>query len=191
MHSSSKNTYVRRFARIVPVALIAVFAMSFAGCNKDVQTIEAKEGGRIYLDHLFYQVQLSRILNPKDVEDSFYLTKQSVAAKGESYFGVFMRVDNETNDTRVLPVSIQDMHIENASGDEYKPIVVRGEGWAYEPSPLGKGAHLPIPNTPAAVGPIGGGMVLFKIPFSGLDSRPLRLIVKSPDKKTGEITLDV
>jgi hypothetical protein len=84
------------------------------------------------------------------------------------------------------------MQIENASGDIYKPIIVKGQGWAYAPAPIGKGAHLPIPNTPAAIGPIGGGMVLFKIPYTGLDSRPLKLFIKGSDgKQTGEITLDV
>jgi hypothetical protein len=182
---------MRVLTRVVPIALIAIFALSLTGCDKDVQKIEAKEGDRIFLNNLFYQVQLSRVLNPKDVEDGFYLTDQPVAAKGESYFGVFMRVDNETNDTRILPSGIDKMHIENASGDEFEPIVVKGKGWAYAPAPLGKGASLPIPDTPAQIGPIKGGLILFKIPYSGLDSRPLKLFVKSTNGKTGEIILDV
>ena len=81
--------------------------------------------------------------------------------------------------------------IVNASGDVFKPIIVKGKGWAYAPAPIGKKAHLPIPNTPAAIGPIGGGLILFKIPYEGLNSRPLKLMIKGSDGKTGQITLDV
>jgi hypothetical protein len=186
------SSYFSRLARLLPVALIAVLALSLTGCDKDVQTIEAKEGGRIYLDGLFYQVQLSRILNPKDVEDSYYLQDKPTPAKGEAYFGVFMRVDNETSNTRILPVGIEKMKIVNAAGKEFRPIPVEGPGWAYAPAPLGKGAHLPIPDTPADVGPIRGGLILFKVSYEDLDNRPLRLEIKSRDgKEIGEITLDV
>jgi hypothetical protein len=195
MHSSISNTKTRalgrRFARLLPVLLIALFALSLSGCSKDIQTLEVKEGGRAYIDGLFYQVQLSRSLNPKDVEDSFYLTGQPTPAKGDSYFGVFMRVDNETNANRILPIGIQNMQIKNASGQVFKPIIVRGQGWAYAPAPIGKAAHLPIPDTPADVGPIRGGLILFKIPYASLDSRPLILYIKSAGGKVGQITLDV
>jgi hypothetical protein len=192
MHSSLSNSHLRRFARLLPVALIAVFALSLSGCNKDIQKVEAKEGGRIYLANLFYQVQLSRILNPKDIEDRYYLVGQPAPAKGEAYFGVFMRVDNETNPTRVMPIGIKDMKIKNASGTVYTPIPSRAAaGWSYEPVPLGKGASLPLPDSPAGIGPIRGSMILFKIPYTGLDSRPLILYVKSPDGKIGQVTLDV
>lgn len=178
-------------ARVLPIALIAIFAMSFAGCEKNIDTLEAKEGGRISMNDLFYQVQLSRILNPKDVEDSFYLTDQPTPAKSDAYFGVFMRVDNETSNTRIVPIDIDKMHIENASGDEFEPIVVKSKGWSYAPAPLGIGASLPIPDTPAQIGPIKGGLILFKIPYAGLDSRPLKLVIKSEDGEPGEIILDV
>jgi hypothetical protein len=185
------SSHFLRLSRLLPVALIAVFAVALTGCSKNVQTTEAKEGGRIYLDSLFYQVQLSRILNLKDTEDSFYLQDQPIPAKGEAYFGVFMRVDNETSSNRILPVGISDIKVVDAQGNEFEPIVVRGPGWAYAPAPLGKGAHLPIPDTPADVGPIRGGLILFKIPYGDLDSRPLRLEIKSRGGGTGEITLDV
>jgi len=186
-----RSPKISRLRVVAPIALIAVFALSLGGCNKNVQTLEAKEGGRIYLDKLFYQVQISRMLNPKDVEDSYYLTGQPQPAKGVTYFGVFMRVDNETNEYRILPVGTNNMKIVTAGGDVFKPIPVRAPGYAYAPAPIGKGAHLPIPNTPAAVGPIGGGLILFRVPLESLNSRPVRLLVKGPDGKTGQVTLDV
>jgi hypothetical protein len=50
---------------------------------------------------------------------------------------------------------------------------------------------LPVPNTPAFVGPIRGGLVLFRIPNAGLDDRPLEFEIEALDDKTGAIRLDV
>lgn len=173
--------------------LAALAALALAGCDKNAKPIETKEGGRIFLNGLFYQVQLSRTLNPKDVEDSFYLTGQPAPGNDEKYFGVFARVDNEDSPegSRVMPISIEHMKIKNAKGDEFEPIEVKGEGWGYEPAPLGKGAHLPIPDTPADIGPIRGGVILFKLSNADLDSRPLTLEIEAGAGTTGEIILDV
>jgi hypothetical protein len=102
-----------------------------------------------------------------------------------------MYVVNENDNRRILPASVAGMKIVTASGDEYKPLAVHAPGWAYEPSPLGKTATLPIPNTPAYVGPIRGGLILFRIPQSSLDSRPLEFEIKGRGGKTGKIQLDV
>lgn len=179
-----------RLSRLLAVALVAVFALVAAGCGEHSE-LEAKEGGRIKLNNLYYQVQLSRQLNPKDVEDSYYVLDQPTPAKGEVYFGVFMRVDNEEHPTRVTPIGIDKMKVVNAGGVEYEPIEVKGAGWAYEPSPLGNGAVLPVPDTPAYVGPIRGGLILFRLPLAELDNRPLVLEIEGPEDEVGEITLDV
>lgn len=180
-----------RLSRLLTVLLIAAFALVASGCGESEPELEAKEGGRVELDNLFYQVQLSRQLNPKDIEDSYYTLDQPTPAKGEVYFGVFMRVDNEEYPKRVLPVGIEDMKIINAAGKEYEPIEVKGAGWAYAPAPLGNGAVLPIPDTPAYVGPIRGGLILFRVPLTELDNRPLKLEIDAPSGDVGEITLDV
>lgn len=190
-HSPSKTRLKRTATRLASLAAVAVLALSASGCDKEVKTLEAKEGTRVSLDDIFYQVQISRMLNPKDVEDSFYLQEQPAPAKGDAYFGVFMRVDNETHDGRVLPVGTKRMKIVTAAGEEYEPLEVFAPGWGYEPSPIGKGAMLPVPNTPAYMGPIRGGLVLFRIPQTSLDARPLELEIKGNSGRTGHITLDV
>ena len=50
---------------------------------------------------------------------------------------------------------------------------------------------LPVPNSPAYVGPIRGGLILFRIPQASLDARPLELEIKGNGGKVGTITLDV
>jgi hypothetical protein len=189
--SPSRNSLLPRISRLFALVAVVVLAFSISGCDKQVETLEAKEGGRVYIDHLFYQVQMSRILNNKDTEDSYYVIGQPTPAPGDTYFGVFMRVDNENFEHRVLPIGTDKMKIITASGDEFEPLTVKGAGWGYEPAPIGKGAMLPIPNTPAFVGPIRGGLILFRIPQADLDNRPLKLEIESTDGKKGEIVLDV
>lgn len=190
-HTPSSSRISKSLVRLAGLALILAVAMVSTGCDKEVHSLEAKEGTRISLDDIFYQVQLSRQLNPKDVEDSFYLQGQLAPPAGESYFGVFMRVDNETHNTRVLPVGTDNMEITTANGDVFKPIRVKADGWGYAPAPIGKGGMLPIPNSPAYSGTIRGGLILFKIPLKDLDNRPLKLHVKGNAGDEGEITLDV
>jgi hypothetical protein len=184
---------MRSSARFTSLVLIAaaLVALAFAGCGKQSKPSEAKEGGRVYVGNLFYQVQLSRQLNPKDVEDGYYLTGQPEPKPGTSYFGVFMRVDNEDSTARVTPLPITAIKIVDAKGNEFHPIAVSPNGWNYQPVPLGKGAHLPIPDTPADIGPIRGSLILFKIPLGDLDSRPLELELKGATGKSATITLDV
>jgi hypothetical protein len=190
-HTPSSSRFSKTLVRLAGLALILAVAMVSTGCDKEVQSLEAKEGTRISLDNIFYQVQLSRQLNPKDVEDSYYLQGQLAPPAGESYFGVFMRVDNEIQDTRVMPVGTRDMEITTANGDVFKPLRVKAEGWGYAPAPISKGGMLPTPNSPAFSGTIRGGLILFKIPLKDLDNRPLKLHVKGHGGDKGEIVLDV
>ncbi len=177
-----------RFAGLIAILALAV---SVSGCDREVHSLEAREGTRISLDNAFYQVQLSRQLNPKDVGDSFYLEGQPAPSPGDSYFGVFIRVDNEEHDQRVLPVGIDKMKLTTSSGKEFTPLEVKAPGWGYAPAPIGKGGMLPIPNTPAHIGPIRGGLILFRMPLSALDDRPLRLSIEGKDQVTGHIVIDV
>ena len=92
-----------RAARLLLLALTAIAALALAGCgNKEQEgeTIVAEtEGIYVNVDGLTYQVQLSRILNPADIEDAAFLrgTSEGVApGKDEVWFGIFMRVQNES-----------------------------------------------------------------------------------------------
>lgn len=189
MHPSARFT--RLILVFAALGALALGALAFAGCGKQAKPTDVKEGGRVYLGNLFYQVQLSRQLNPKDVEDGVYLVGQPAPKPFESYFGVFMRVDNEDSSARKMPIPITAMKITDAKGNVFRPIVVNAFGWGYVPSPLGIGAHLPIPDSPADIGPIRGGLILFKIPLGDLDSRPLVLDLVGPAGKRGTVTLDV
>src|SRR6188472_3427533 len=90
--------------RLPPIALLAVVSLLAAGCgHKTNSQTEAQTEG-LYMDvgPLLYQVQISRYLNPNDPEDRAYLIGLPVGVPvqpppGQTWFGVFMRVQNETD----------------------------------------------------------------------------------------------
>ena len=82
------------------VALLAISALAVAGCgNSETSEVTTAETEGIYLDlgGMKYQIQMSRYLNPADVEDKSYLLGMPSgvqAGGGEVWFGVWILVQN-------------------------------------------------------------------------------------------------
>src|SRR3954454_3841167 len=90
--------------RVLLVLVAAAVALAGCGDKTDYVRIADTEGISVDVGNLVYQVQLSRYLNPADVEDKEYLTglpAGTTPALGgdETWFGVFMRVKNYTDET--------------------------------------------------------------------------------------------
>ena len=87
----------RLFRIVLAAALLAVVA---AGCGSEEEeaTVQVAETEGIYLDvnGLKYQIEMSRYMNPNDVEDSEYFIglpeNSPPPTEDEIYFGVWVRV---------------------------------------------------------------------------------------------------
>jgi hypothetical protein len=176
------------------VALCLTLAAVAAGCgNKRATVTEAEtEGPYLTVGPLKYQVQISRLLNPRDIEDSAYLQGvapgQSRLAPGETWFAVFIRVVNETR--RGEPAA-GDFEIEDTQGHTFLPVqLVDRNPFAYRAARVPPGGTLPTPGSPAYEGPIGGSLVLFKLTFDSLGNRPLELRIRS-ERQQCIVHLDV
>jgi hypothetical protein len=185
--------------RALILATVAVAALFAAGCgNKEDVVLEGKTEG-IYIDvgELKYQVQISRQLNPRDTEDSEYLTALPASvrqlAPGETFFGVFMRVENDTDEVhRAAPV--RGFEIEDTRGEKFEPLPLPlVNGYAYRPTTaLQPKEILPKPNSTAGFGSTRGALLLFKMKIGTLALRPLVMTITPPDGgPKGEIDLDV
>jgi hypothetical protein len=180
-----------------PLALVALalaLALIAGGCgNKQAVVTEAEtEGPYLNVGPLKYQVQISRLLNPSDVEDAAYLQGLAPAegrlGPGETWFGVFLRV---INDGRRGAVAADDFEIEDTQGRTFRPVALTGANpFAYRPARVGPGGSLPVPGSIADEGPIGGGLILFKLTFETLGNRPLELRIRSGHGE-GTVDLDV
>jgi hypothetical protein len=178
--------------------LVLAAALALGGCaNKlETRTEGATEGLYIDVGQLKYQIQISRILNPSDVEDRNYLTnlpQGTLPPKGdEAWFGVWLRVEN-TNPDKTLPTA-SSFEIRDTQGNTFRPYAQVGNPFAYQPiSRLGPNAILPDPDTPAGFGPIQGSLILFKLTTTTLANRPLEFRIVSPSDPTniGVVDLDV
>jgi hypothetical protein len=171
-------------ARHLLVAFVALIGLGVAGCNKESHATSADtEGIYVYAGPLTYQVQISRELNPRDIEDRSYLQglspQEAKLAPNETWFAVFMRVQNLTKTpqqptTRYSIVDTQDKRYDPVT----LPITNR---FSYHPPPeLQPNKVYPDPNDAAGSGPIQGSLVLFKVTVDSLANRPLELKIDSP-----------
>lgn len=156
---------------------------------------EVKLGGG-----LRYQVQISRKINPYDVEDRDYLVGVEDAAKqvanpNETWFGVFIRVENVTDEgereEETIP-SATKFHIEDNEGNRAEPTPLPAENvFAYRPQAIAPGGQLPEASSTAAQAPIGGALVLFKVDQGILERRPTKFVIEAPDGTEAEVNLDI
>jgi outer membrane protein assembly factor BamE (lipoprotein component of BamABCDE complex) len=179
-------------------ALLACGALSACGKHESEGPVRTAETEGIYLDvsDLKYQVQVSRQLNPRDVQDRAYLlgipkAEQELKAN-EVWFGVFLRVQNETA-TAQLPAN--DIKIVDTQEEEFRPVTVDlSNPFAYRSSEaMPADETVPLRDTPAFDTPIRGALVLFKLTLTTLGNRPLELEIegRTGRAQTGIIDLDV
>ena len=180
------------------MVLVLAAALVVGGCgNREKTTTEATTEG-IYIDvgDLKYQVQISRILNPSDVEDRNYLTQLPEGTlppkADEAWFGVWIRVEN-TNDGKSLPTA-SNFEIRDTQDNVFKPYAQVGNVFAYQPvDKLGPQDVLPNSEAPAGFGPVQGSLILFKLTTTSLANRPLEFRITSPTdpSNVGTVDLDV
>ena len=167
------------------VLATALMVLVAAGCGEEegastaVQQTAETEGLYLDVNGLVYQIQMSRYMNPEDVEDSEYLVglPEGTPPPGEDeiYFGVWVRVENQS-ETETLPAaSIWEIH--DTQENIYRPIAVDPEinPWVFEAVDVPPKTILPLASSAAGQGPIQGLLLLFKIRNESFQNRPLEL----------------
>jgi hypothetical protein len=186
-----------------PLALLAALLVSggLAACgnhpDEHARVVRAANEG-LYLDigPLKYQVQVSRQLNPNDVQDRYFLkgipADQRQLKANEVWFGVFLRVQNETS--RALAPS-GDIKIVDTQENEFRPLTLDDTNlFAYRASDAVPARDvIPLADTPPYDSPVRGSLLLFKLTLGALANRPLELEIENSTvpAQTGIIDLDV
>jgi hypothetical protein len=178
---------------VLAALLCALFA---TGCGNRLETRTQGETEGLYLDvdELSYQIQISRYLNPNDVEDRAYLKglPSGTADPGgdETWFGVFIRVSNPTS-REITPAN--DFRIIDTQENVFRavPLDASVNEFAYVADPIPPKGLIPQPDSTAAVGPIQGALLLFKVKTSSLQNRPLELRFRRGSGTQGIVDLDV
>ena len=177
-----------RVALIAALALaLAVLAGGLSACGEEEAVSEVVEGEPIELAGLEYNVQITRFLNPDDTEDSEYLAGQPPPPPGKEYLGVFLVVENESEDvlssaTGYTVVDTVDNEYESLESESPYALAVGADVAAED--------QLPIPDSTAANGPNQGSLLVFEVDDEVSDNRPLKLEIETVDG-VGEVILDI
>jgi hypothetical protein len=171
---------------LAALALTAL-AIGVSACGYSSDSKDVAEGESVSLGELQYTVIFSRFLNPKDNEDSAYLVGQPQPAPGESYFGVFFEVQNESEEPQTLPNSVKitdagDQTFHALPSESLYALPFGGEVESQE--------QIPVLDSTPQQGPIEGSVAIFKLPASASENRPLTLHIPGPEGPA-EVTLDL
>jgi hypothetical protein len=164
----------RRLLRTSPALAVLAVAAALAGCGSE-STTSVSEGQPVQLGNAQYNVLFSRFLNPDDVEDHEYLVGQPATGPDQLYLGVFLQIINKDKEARQTIPS--DMYITDTEHNTYDPLPTKSPYALRLGGSIGPEDQSPALDSSAQVGPIGGSLVLFSIPTSASQDRPLKMII--------------
>jgi hypothetical protein len=179
----------RRFVLPLLAALaLAVLALGVTACGYSSDSKDVVEGESVNLGDLQFNVIFSRYLNPNDTEDSAYLVGQKPPPNGSTYFGVFLLVQNESNESLPLPSTV---HITDATHEDYE--LIPSESLYAFPfgEELEEQEQIPLTDSTPQQGPIEGSLALFLLPEDASENRPLTLHIPGAEGDEAEVTLDL
>ncbi len=181
--------------KIRAIVLAACLAALLGACGGDTTNNRTASNEGVYVDvgHLKYQVQLSRELNPYDLEDSSYLLGLAPAdaklTPQEAWFGVFMLALNKHDQAYM---AAHTFYVTDTQGLSYKPTPVPGPNpFAYHAVLIAGHEQLPLKGSTADLGPTNGQVLLFKVPLTAFDNRPLVLHIVDPADAKSQATVDL
>jgi hypothetical protein len=180
-----------RHRRTIPLLLaallLAALALGVSACGYSSDSKDVVEGESVSLGDLQYTVIFSRFLNPSDSEDSAYLVGQPRTPPGHSYFGVFLKVQNESEEEQTLADSFT---ITDAGNQTYKAIASESLYALPFGGEVESQEQIPVLDSTPEQGPIEGSLVLFELPASASENRPLILSIPGPEGPAA-VTLDL
>ena len=179
----------RKFALPLFAALaLLVLGLGAAACGYKTEDKKVPEGQSVYLGDLQFNVIFSRYLNPNDSEDAAYLEGQPEPGEGETYFGVFLLVQNENNEPNVLPETATITDVDNQEYDliESESLYAFPFGGEVEEQ-----EQIPVLDSTPQQGPIEGSLALFLLPEAANENRPLTLHLANAEGEEVEVSLDL
>jgi hypothetical protein len=183
--------FSRRLRKPSPtLALLLLAALALSACGNSETKVTtgtyAGESGQnapyLNVGPLVYEVQLSRELNPANVEDAAYLQGltplQRKLLPGQEWFAVFIQVYNHSS---VAHLGASTIAISDTQNNLYTPIVPgQANQFAYRGGFIPAESQIPVASSIAANGGTQGALLLYKIRAVSLDNRPLTIHIVDP-----------
>ncbi len=186
----------KRIRWIVPA--IVALALGTAACGKESNPTSANannNGAYVDAGPITYQLQVSRELNPWDIEDREYLAgvsnPTSTLAPDQLWYGVFLWAQNQT---KQAASSTDSFDIVDTEGNVYHPVAVDSNvnPYTWQPQSLNASQQQPNLGSTPFYGPTQGQLLLFKLNNSVYSNRPLTLRIYAPgESQPSTISLDL
>jgi hypothetical protein len=178
---------------ILASGLLVALALTACGNKQAHPTTADNEGFYVDAGPITYQVQLSRELNPFNIEDREYISGATGTQPkpNEEWFAVFLWAKNQTGSNQTTTDTFD---ILDTQGNRYFPVPLNPKlnpfAWTAQTlAPLGTE---PAPESAASFGPTQGGELLFKLNTSVYSNRPLTLqIYARGQAKPSSVSLDL
>jgi hypothetical protein len=172
----------RPLLSLLALLALLLLVVGVSACGYESDSTHVVEGEPVELGELKYNVTFSRYLNPDDNEDEAYLVGQEEPPKGESYFGVFFEVQNESDEPQVLPstltiTDVDENEFEVLESESIFALPFDGEVESEE--------QIPRLDTAPQLGAIEGSVALFLLPESASENRPLTLHIPGGEGEEG------
>jgi hypothetical protein len=184
----------KRLGMLIGGAICAA-AVSACGAGEHATYSDNLGPGYVQVGQLYYQVQVSRELNPWSDEDRFYLqgltASQLTLPVADEWFGVSLQVYNWTGAAHTPTTQF---FITDTLGDRFTPLSnPTPNAYTYTAASIPAGGQLPAIDSDAFSGWSQGEFLLFKIPYASLVNRPFILHIVNPadTAKQSRIELDV
>jgi hypothetical protein len=177
------------------VVAAAALSLALTACGHKQSHPTAVDNEGVYVDAgpLSYQVQISRQLNPFNIEDREYLNGVSAprAKPDELWFAVFLWARNETGANHNTATQFD---IVDTQGTKYYPVPINPavNPYAWTSQTLKPDGTQPAPDSSAYFGPTQGDELLFKLNDSVYSNRPLTLQIYAPGQaQPSSVSLDL
>lgn len=179
----------RRFPLLALLLTALLTASVLVACGEEEQPTEVEEGEPIELGELSYNVLFTRFLNPEQTEDSAYLQGQPQLEPGELYLGVFIRIENDTEETLLAPEA-ESFTVVDSEDNEFEPLESESDFALDYGAEIAAEDQLPLPDSTAESGVIEGALILYRVDDEVTENRPLELDIETEDG-SGAVILDI
>ena len=177
------------------LALAAIGVLAGCGKSSNDPGEEVREGLSTPLGGLRYTVFLTRQLNLANQQDRGYLPGHEEPGAGKTLYAVFLEACNKGEENAVASNSF---FIEDTQGNTFEPEGLSSENpFAYHGGTVPPENCMPERGSLPQMAPASGAMLLFELPVSATENRPLELHIEGPlntvsgEREEATVILDV
>jgi hypothetical protein len=182
---------VPRRATIAVACVLGLLAVGLiSGCGDEEPGVDepAREGLALELDGVEYNVFITRQLNTEIPPDDAYYSGPP-PDREETLYGVFIGACNNTDEVQTTTGLFT---VKDNQDNHYLPVTLpRDNPFAYNQHELRPGECIPEAGSVAQLGPAAASVLVFKLPLTTTENRPLELEIEGDGAETLTYELDI